>query len=50
MLFISGMYEVERSGETERITIRASGGVGGTSEAIPVVVGFTSRLISERVI
>ena len=44
------MYEVERSGDTERITIRGSGGVVGTSAPMLIELGFTSRFISRPIV
>jgi hypothetical protein len=37
MEFIIGMYDVERSGETERISIRGSGRPAGSSLSVALV-------------
>lgn len=40
------MYDVDKSGETERIRIRGSGSIEGSSAAFADVDGWVMRLIS----
>lgn len=47
--FIMGMYDVDKSGETERIRIRGSGNMDGSSAALVDVDGWVMRLISSSV-
>lgn len=49
MEFIRGIYDVETSGETDKISMRGSKGAAGrASELVEVVLGLTRRLISNR--
>lgn len=47
--FIMGIYDVDKSGETERIRIRGSGSMAGSSAGFVDVDGCVIRLISSSV-